>query len=510
MSDAKSNSFGRIERVVVLGGGSAGLLTALTLKKRLPSLTIRVYRSEAIGVIGVGEGTTPLVTYHLHRYLQISIDRFLKQARPTFKVGLRLDWGKRTHFNYSFAKQTVTHYNSLPRSNGFYCEEDFTAGEPISALMDVGKAFPNFKGNPLWTNSVAYHIENETFVEFLERECTASGVTLVDATLENIESNEQGITRLQFDGGRSVEADLYIDASGFNSLLLGQTMKARYVDFSGSLFCDRAVIGGWDRTSEPILPYTRAETMDAGWCWQIEHEHKIIRGYVYSSKFISDEVADAEFRARNPKVTNTRIVKFKSGYYSDCWIKNVVGVGNACGFVEPLEATSLMIICDEAKYLAEALAGSNQSPTPTVRWGHNRRMENEWESIRGFLAVHYKFNERLDTPFWRATRADTDLAESKTFAEFYQDNGPMVYSEEILLKRRDFFGLEGHMTMMLGQQVPYRNRQSISPGEWEKWRSIQAQNRKCAQAGFDVQQTLDGLRNGNLRFAIDPAWNLTL
>ncbi|HQY87796.1 MAG TPA: tryptophan 7-halogenase [Tepidisphaeraceae bacterium] len=491
-----------MERVVVLGGGSAGLLTALTLKKRLPGLIVKVYRSEAIGVIGVGEGTTPSVTKHLHEYLQIPFDRFLKQASPTFKIGLRLDWGKRSHFNYSFGRQVIDRYHPLPRTNGFYCEEDFTAGEPITALMDAGKAFPNSRGNPLWSDFVAYHLENETFVDFLERECALAGVEIHDAMLEGVESDEHGVTRLRFDGGRSVEADLYVDASGFKSLLLSETMKAPYVDFSGSLFCDRAVVGGWDRTTEPILAYTRAETMDAGWCWQIEHEHKIIRGYVYSSKFISDDAADAEFRAKNPKLTNTRVIKFKSGFYSQSWIGNVVAVGNSCGFVEPLEATSLMIICDESRFLAESLIGSNQCPTPSVRAGHNRLMENEWESIRGFLAIHYKFNERRDTPFWRAARADTDLAETKTFVEFYQDNGPMVYDEKTLLKRHDIFGLEGHMTMMLGQQVPYLNRQPIQPFEWKTWRSIQDQNRKHAGLGFDVRQTLEGLRSGNMRFVI--------
>ncbi|HQY87797.1 MAG TPA: tryptophan 7-halogenase, partial [Tepidisphaeraceae bacterium] len=165
MTDSNSIQHKRINRVVVLGGGSAGLLTALTLKKRLPQLTIEVYRSEALGVIGVGEGTTPPVTTHLHSYLGIPVNDFVRKANPTFKIGLRLDWGKRSHFNYSFGHQSMYQYDGLPRSNGFYCDEDFTCAEPITAMMDASKGFLNFNGNPLWGNYIAYHIENETFVE---------------------------------------------------------------------------------------------------------------------------------------------------------------------------------------------------------------------------------------------------------------------------------------------------------------------------------------------------------
>ena len=500
MTDSNSIQHKRINRVVVLGGGSAGLLTALTLKKRLPQLTIEVYRSEALGVIGVGEGTTPPVTTHLHSYLGIPVNDFVRKANPTFKIGLRLDWGKRSHFNYSFGHQSMYQYDGLPRSNGFYCDEDFTCAEPITAMMDASKGFLNFNGNPLWGNYIAYHIENETFVEFLEKECASLGVKLFDAVLESVDSDESGVKALHFTDGRKVEGDLYVDASGFKSHLLGGAMKAKYIDFSNSLYCDRAVVGGWDRTNEPILPYTRAETMDAGWCWQIEHERKIIRGYVYSSRFISDEAADAEIRAKNPKLIDTRIIKFKSGYYSESWIGNVVGAGNACGFVEPLEATSLMIICDEARFLADSLMGANLSPTPTVVAGHNRIMASEWESIRGFLAIHYKFNERLDTPFWRAARADTDLGQAKTFVEFYQDNGPMVFNEPALLARNDIFGMEGHITLMLGQQVPYLNRHEIAPHEWKSWRNIQSQCRRIASEAFTIRQGLDGIRAGKMRF----------
>src|SRR4030095_17204289 len=130
-----------------------------------------------------------------------------------------------------------------------------------------------------------------------------------------------------------------------------------FVDFSNALFCDRAVIGGWARSTEPILPYTTCETMDAGWCWQIEHEQFINRGYVYGSRFLDEDAARTEFLRKNPKIANEpRVVKFRSGRYARSWVGNVVAIGNASGFVEPLEATALGVINAAAGTLSDVLA----------------------------------------------------------------------------------------------------------------------------------------------------------
>lgn len=492
--------FSRIEKIVVLGGGSAGLLAALALKSCRANFSVRVFRSSAIGVIGVGEGTTPPVCDLLHKACRIPVERFIREASPTIKLGLRFEWGKRAHFNLSYGFQTAYHFPQLPKSNGFYCDDDFTAANHVSSLMDRGKAFASMNGNPVWNELTSYHVYNPTFVQFLEKECAARGVELIDAKVERVEADERGVSRLHFDHGRTAEGDLYVDASGFKSLLLGETMKVPFVDFSNTLYCDRALVGAWDRTSEPILPYTNCETMDAGWCWQIEHEECINRGYVYSSKFISDDLAEAELRRKNPKLTKLNPIKFRSGYYEQSWVGNVVGIGNACGFVEPLESTGLMIICEEARRLANALACSNQTVTPTLRALHNRVMANEWESIRGFLSLHYKFNDRLDTAFWKAARADVELGNAAAFVEFYKENGPLLVEDIALLGRNDLFGLEGHNTMMIGQRVPYANQQTVSSAEWATWRNIQSKHWDIAHRGLDIRQMLEGIRSGRMQF----------
>src|SRR5205085_5109099 len=258
--------------------------------------------------------------------------------------------------------------------------------------------------------------------------------------------------------------------------------------------------GGWARPQgQTILPYTTAETMDAGWCWQIEHEHRVNRGYVYSSAFISDTDAEAEFRRKNPRLDTTRVVKFVSGRYERGWVKNVVAIGNSGGFVEPLESTSLAAICDECHALTGSLGDRDMQPGPTVAAAHNKHFGNTWDDIRRFLAIHYRFNTRLDTPFWRAARSDVDLAGAEDFVDYYLENGPSIAWKHTLVTGRDVFGFEGWLAMMVGQKVPYRRNFTPDPHERQVWRQLQQQNRAAAAAGLTVGQALDVVRSPQWR-----------
>jgi tryptophan halogenase len=284
-------------------------------------------------------------------------------------------------------------------------------------------------------------------------------------------------------------------------VLLGETLDEPFVSFSSSLFCDRAVVGGWARGADEVIkPYTTAETMDAGWAWQIEHENRVNRGYVYSSAFISDDDARAEFVRKNPKVGDTRVVKYRSGRYRRGWVHNVVGIGNSFGFVEPLESTSLAAICDQCKSLANSLIDCMRDPGPGMALAYNLRQSKQWEDIRAFLAIHYKFNTRLDTPFWRACLNDTDVGDAADFCAYYLDNGPSTVWREDLIGGHDVFGFEGYLSLMVGMNVPFKRRYRPSEQEMATWRRIQGVNREKGMQGVGVKETLDLVRGPNWRF----------
>lgn len=493
-----------IQNVLVLGGGSAGFLAALTLKTRIPALAITILRSKEIGIIGVGEGTTVAVPKHLHSYLNFDPGEFHRQADPTWKLGIRFLWGSRPFFDYTFNYQMDWKWERLSKNNGYYCDEACAYADQPSALMSHNKAFVRqANGDPLIGRDFGYHIENEKFVTYLEGKATERGINIVDDTVADVRQDDQGIAALHLTSGAMLAADLYVDCSGFRSLLLGQTLGERFISFKPTLLCDRAIPGGWQRTDEPIKPYTTAETMNAGWCWQIEHLTRIIRGYVYSSDFISDEEAEREFRQKNPKVESTRIIKFPSGRYDRSWVKNVVAIGNASGFVEPLEATSLAVICDESRLLAESLVDCERQPGPTLKESYNHISARAWDTIRYFLGMHYKFNTRLDTPFWRACREKADLGPAESIVDYYRDNGPSTYGRTALLRINDIFGMEGYLCMLVGQRVPYRKTWQAPVSERQIWNGIRAEHRAKALTGMTIPEAYQAILSPEWRWVPD-------
>jgi tryptophan halogenase len=486
-----------INRILVLGGGSAGFLAAISLKMKIPDLHVTVVHSKEMGVIGVGEATTFAFPNYLHGRLKIEPGEFHRLAQPTWKLGIRfLNWGPRRHFDYTFRPQVTSRWENLPKVNGYYCYEDFEYADVFPSLMSHDKAFlRNKHGGPHIGTDVAYHIENRTFVNYLETYAARLGIVIHDDLAAEIKQNEAGVAGLVLKSGRTETADLYVDCSGFASVLLSKTLHEPYISFKPSLFCDRAVWGGWERTDEPIRPYTTAEAMDAGWCWRIDHEFLINRGYVYCSAFISDDEAEREFRGKNAKVQATRPVKFVTGRHERAWVKNVVGIGNAAGFVEPLESTSLGVICDGSDTLVNSLLECDREPTPTIVHQYNKRFGKKWDNIRGFLAVHYKFNTGMDTAFWRECRAACDLAGANEVVEYYRENGPGTCHAGTLLDRLSQFGLEGYWALLLGQKVPYDRAYVPSQRERETWREIQQAFKAKAEAGVGVKDALNLVRS---------------
>jgi tryptophan halogenase len=495
-----------IKNILVLGAGSAGLIAAITLRRKIPQVGIRVVRSPEIGVIGVGEGTTPNFPQHVFEYLGITRKRFYELAEPTWKLGIRFLWGPRGRFDYTFDQQLDSHWTDLPMPNGYYCDEEFRCTSVPSALMWHGKAFPRqANGCPDIQGWHAFHIENKKFVDVLELVARENGVEIIDGKVTGSERlPEGGIAAVHLEDGRRLEADFFVDCSGFRSELLGKALEEPFISFDRSLFCDRAVVGGWDRTDEPILPYTTAEAMDAGWAWQIEHEHHINRGYVYSSQAISDDEAAAEFLRKNPKAPKSpRVVKFRSGCYRRLWVENVVAIGNAGGFVEPLEATALMIVCSHVQALTEMLNRSKLAPTPTWRALYNDLSHQGWIDIRDFLALHYKLNTAGQTPFWRHCCEDTDVSNIAGLLEFYAENGPTGFCRYRLPRSENDFGVEGFLVMLVGNRVPYAAKHTPTEAERQLWENHRANFNATAQAGLTVKESLAFIRHPGWQWNAD-------
>lgn len=494
-----------IKNIIVLGAGSAGLLAALSLKRKIPSLEVQIVRDPDIGVIGVGEGTTPNFPEHLFTYLGIKRKQFYQMAEPTWKLGIRFLWGTRKRFDYTFAKQLDMQWAGMKLPNGYFCEEEFTDMDLPASLMREGKAFARQPNQaPDIQPWHAFHIENHKLVQTLEAVAQEVGVHITDGKMIGADRGLAGISAIHLADGRRLEADFFIDASGFRSELLGRVLEEPFESFNKTLFCDRAVVGGWERTSEPIMPFTTAETMDSGWCWQIEHENFINRGYVYCSDMISDDQAAEEFKRKNPKVPeNPRVVKFRSGCYRRMWVDNVVAIGNSGGFVEPLEATALMVVCAHSKDLVDMLIQSNLKPTDSVRSLYNDVTGSTWREIRDFLGLHYQLNKADDTPFWQRCREETDLSGIRELLDYYAENGPSGFVRYRLPTSVSDFGLEGYFVMLVGNQAPYRNRYQATPDELKLMNQRRALYASQASQGISVKDSLAYVRHPGWKWNAD-------
>lgn len=483
----------RPRTVGVLGGGTSGYFTALAIKRRFPDTAVTVVESKEIPIIGVGEATTTLMPPFLHQQLGIDGVELFEAVRPTFKLGIRFEWGLPGgySFEYPFGEADPVH--------AFLHEGSLRMQSLTSALMAENQA-PLLRGpdgdvlSLLPRVKFAYHLNNAPFVAYLTRVARERGIHHVDLRVDRVvpRADGRGIGAVVAADGTELVFDFFVDATGFRSLLLEGALGSPFQSYASSLFCDRAVVATVPQPPGLIRPYTTAETMDAGWCWRIPVHGEDHRGYVYSSRFLDDERATAEMRARNPGMGEPWFVRFRSGRHRDFWVGNAAAVGNAYGFVEPLESTALhMVIVEIAHLLAIFEAMESPEARPSLEATVNRSVGEHWDDLRWFLSLHYRFNRRLDTPFWRAARAEVDISGLASAVERFQRSGPWGLAEDQGLGLRDpTFGWSGLMILLLGQQVP---AEQPFPGRIsaEVWAERLARLRTLQGRALPQQQALD-------------------
>jgi tryptophan 7-halogenase len=453
---------------VVVGGGTAGYFAALALKRAFPLWDVTLIESSKIPVIGVGEATTTLMPPFLHQQLGVDIVELYREVRPTWKLGIKFEWGLpgQYFFTYPFgASSPIEAYAHEGRLDNQSVVAQLMAadrtpivsgddGRPISLLPDA---------------KFAYHLDNKTFVAYLATLGRRADIHHIDAEITQVvpTADREQVERLILDDGREVRADLYVDASGFRSLMIEKTLGSPFTSYASSLFCDTAVVATVPQRG-PIQPYTTAETMEAGWCWRIPVEGEDHRGYVHSSAHLTPEQALAEMRAKNPEMGEPWTVRFRSGRHHDFWKGNTVAVGNAYGFVEPLESTALHMVIIEMAYLVGALKSAGDGEPD--RAFANSSVAQHWDYLRWFLAIHYKFNRRKDTAFWRDCRESVDVSGLQALLDRFRTVGP--WDEEANRRHATgdpSFSFEGIMILLLGQQVPTPRptRTTLSTAEWQ-------------------------------------------
>jgi tryptophan halogenase len=400
-----------IRSVVIAGGGTAGWMAAAALSKALPPerLKITLVESEEIGIVGVGEATIPIIQL-FNKLLQIDEDEFIRATKGTFKLGIEfVDWLRPGHrYFHPFGRfgddfgVTPFHQQWLrARSFGYPVPLGDFSLNSVAALQGKFQRAASDSPPVFNTYGYAYHFDASLYARFLRSLAEATGVDRVEGKIAEVKlrPDDGFVESLRLEDGRTLEGELFIDCTGFRALLIGQALDVGYEDWSAYLPCDRALAVPTERNADPI-PYTRSIARSAGWQWRIPLQHRTGNGYVYCSKYISDEDAREELLANldAPPLADPRPLRFTTGRRTEQWHKNCVSLGLASGFLEPLESTSIHLIQTGITKLASLFP--DRSFDPAVIREYNRQAREETDSIRDFLVLHYHATERSGQAFW--------------------------------------------------------------------------------------------------------------
>ena len=405
----------RIEHLVIVGGGTAGWMAAAAFAKHFhgSGLRITLVESSEIGTIGVGEATIPTIR-RFYAKLGLTDQAVMKATNATVKLGILFqDWKRQGEgFIHPFGLygqpwgDVGFHHLWLSRRQ---------AGDPTpitayslgAQLAEHGRVAlpqPNAPTH-LATYDWALHLDASLFAQYLRQYAEASGVTRIDAKVEDVRTKGDHVAAIRLHDGREVAGDLFIDCTGFRSLLLGEALGVDFEDWREWLPCDAAIAVQTENAASDPPAYTRAHAKDAGWQWRIPLRHRAGNGLVYSSALLSEDEATATLLADLPgkPLIEPRRIPFRSGRRTQAWKGNVVALGLASGFLEPLESTSIALIETGIERLKELFPTKRFAPALADEF--NDQTAREMERVRDFIILHYKLTRRDDTLFWQTCAA---------------------------------------------------------------------------------------------------------
>ena len=441
--------------MVIVGGGSAGWMAAAALSNVLgQQCQISLVESEQIGTVGVGEATIPTIQL-LNETMGVDEREFMRQTQATFKLGIEfVNWGREGHryfhpfgqFGFPFDQLPVhQHWLKHRHQPGMGELEDYSLAWQAARLGRFERPTPQ-SGQLSASFNYAFHFDATLYARYLRDVSIARGVQRTEGRVVQVHRHPSSgfVTALELDNGQRVEGDFFIDCSGFQALLIGQTLQVGYDAWSHWLPCDRAVAVPCALEGPP-LPYTRSTALRAGWQWTIPLQHRIGNGHVFSSSFTTADQATHDLMARlpAPALAEPRMLQFTPGRRQKAWEHNVLALGLASGFLEPLESTSLHLVHSGITALLGLFP--DRHCHSALRNEYNRRFAIEMERIRDFLILHYKLNERADSEMWRYC-AQMDIPPSlQERLDLFRQGG------HLQLDNYDLFGPESWLAVHLGQ-----------------------------------------------------------
>jgi tryptophan halogenase len=443
-------------RIVIVGGGTAGWMTAAALSRFLTGWSITLVESDEIATIGVGEATIPSITM-FNDALGIDEAEFLAATGGTYKLGIAFEgWGYPDQ-GYVHAFGLVgSALGVVPFHHYWLRGLKLGIAKPLGhyvlhTLAIAANRFAHLKpppNSPLPPLPYAFHFDASLYAKFLRRFAEERGVVRQEGRIVAVERNgESGdIDAVLLANGTRIAGDLFVDCSGFRGLLIEQELEAGFEDWSQWLQCDRAIAVPCARAN-PLMPLTRSIARHAGWQWRIPLQHRTGNGYVFNSGRISEDEAAATLLGNldGEALAEPRTIRFQTGRRSKTWVRNVVAIGLSSGFIEPLESTSIHLVQTAITRLVDLLPAG---PIPdATRDDYNARSAFEMERVRDFIILHYHVNQRHGEPFWDELRAMTVPEPLQHKIDLFRSTARVVPSFD------ELFDARAWIHVMIGQNI---------------------------------------------------------
>jgi tryptophan halogenase len=447
-----------ISTIVIVGGGTAGWMTAASLAKILKNkYTIRLIESDEISTVGVGESTIPMIS-RFNAVLGINEDEFMRETKATFKLGIEfVDWGHiGERYMHGFGKfgqdlWTVDFYQywlKMYQAGKAPDLENYSINRMAAKAHKFMRPPADMPNSPLSEIAYAFHLDAGLYARYLRKYSEALGVRRTEGKVVDVQlrAPDGHVDAVVMENGERIAGDLFIDCSGFRALLIEGALKTGFDDWSDYLPCDRAWAVPCGSPAE-LPPYPRATARPAGWQWRIGLQHRTGNGHVYSSKHMSDDEAAGILMGSldGQALAEPRMLKFRAGKRKQVWNRNVVAVGLSSGFLEPLESTSIHLIQSTVGRLVTFFpdAGFNQADIDEF----NRQADFEVERIRDFLILHYRATRRTDSPFWDHCRTMPIPATLQRKMDLWQGHGRLVRDDN------ELFAEVGWLQVLHGQGI---------------------------------------------------------
>lgn len=452
-----------IRSVAIIGGGTAGWMSAAAISKSFGrAIDVVLVESEEIGTIGVGEATVPHLSA-FNRLLEIDEAEFVREVQGTFKLGIQFnDWGR--------IGDTYIHgFGVIGRDLGLLPFHQYwlkaraegkakdighyslnTVAAPLGKFMvSPSDAPPN---SPLAEIAYAYHFDAGRYARLLRKHAEGHGTKRIEGKVVTVNQNPESgfVESVQLESGQLISADLFLDCSGFRALLIGGTLGIEFDDWTHWLPCDRALIAPCEKVGPPT-PYTRSTAHKAGWQFRIPLQHRTGNGHIYSSQFSTDdEAADILLGTLDgPALGDPKLLKFRTGMRRTLWDRNVIAIGLAGGFLEPLESTAIYLIQAGINRLMGLFPTADCDPA--LQEVYNEQSTFEYERIRDFIILHYHATQRDDTEFWNYVRTMSVPDALRSYIDLFAANG------QFFRNGTELFGLTSWVQVMLGQGITPRH-----------------------------------------------------